>query len=339
MFACLRQSAALLLLFSICCGAPSFAQSPKPDGRHLFQRPTAIPFPEDAPYDREIATLGKMLFFDPRLSKHQNMSCATCHNPSFGWEAPVARAIGAQNRPLSRHTPTVLNQAWGTSFFWDGRALSLEEQAAGPLLAKSEMAADFKQIAERLGNVPAYNNAFSRLFPGHGITRDTVTRSLATYERTLVAANAPFDRWVSGTDHAISPSAKRGFALFTGTAGCANCHSGWNFSDGGFYDIGSDLALYAPVLSANQNNDRPKLKVPTLRNIELRAPYTHLGGLQTLEDVIRHYADSGVSHGIEEQLDTQPFIVTDRDVSDLIAFLKTLTEEGAPVRAPVLPAQ
>ncbi|SFK61217.1 cytochrome c peroxidase [Shimia haliotis] len=314
------------------------AQTSLSPDRQDFRRPTTIPFPESAPYSREIATLGKMLFFDPRLSKHQNMSCASCHNPSFGWEAPVARAIGAKSRPLSRHTPTVLNQAWSTSFFWDGRAQSLEQQAVGPLTAASEMAASFDLIFTRLSAVPLYRTTFERLFPEEGINKETVLRSLATYERTLVAANAPFDRWVEGDETAISEKAKRGFNLFVGQAGCAACHAGWAFTDGGFYDVGSELVLYAPVLSGDGETGRPKLKVPTLRNISLRAPYTHLGGFQSLEDLIWHYSDAGTSLGLSGRLDSAPFSITAVQVAEIVAFLETLTEEGAPVRAPVLPS-
>lgn len=325
---------AALWLFTSLALADTDIRDLRPD----YARPTVIPFPKHAPYDREIATLGKMLFFDPRLSKYQNMSCATCHNPSFGWEAPVARAIGSNNRPLSRHSPTVLNLAWSSSFFWDGRAQTLEEQAAGPIQAKAEMASDFDIIAQRLNAVPTYSRTFDRLFPNQGITRTTIVTALATYERTLVAASAPFDRWIAGDDTALSEQSKRGFSLFVGQAGCATCHSGWNFTDGNFYDIGADLALYAPVVSGDAPSDRPHLKVPSLRNIALRAPYTHLGGIGSLEDMIRHYADSGRTYGIAPLLDTVPFDISDSQIADLVAFLHSLTEEGSPVLAPVLPS-
>ena len=339
MFRISRLGAALFCCVMVLFGRAGDASPTAEEERRAYARPDTIPFPAEAPYSREIATLGKMLFFDPRLSRYQNMSCATCHNPSFGWEAPVARAIGSKNRPLTRHTPTVLNLAWGNSFFWDGRASTLEEQATGPIQASMEMASDFDLISIRLAAVPDYRSAFERLFPQQGINKITISTALATYERTLVAANAPFDQWVDGMETAISPAAKRGFDLFVGTAGCARCHSGWNFTDGEFYDVGADLALYSPLLDATTLSERPKLKVPTLRNIELRAPYTHLGGLLTLEDVVRHYADSGTSQGIAGMLDSQPFDITDDEISDLVSFLKTLTDKGAPLRAPVLPAQ
>jgi cytochrome c peroxidase len=113
------------------------------DLRSSFARPLTIPFPEDRPYDPQIATLGKMLYFDPRLSGAQNMSCASCHNPSFGWETPVETAVGAMNTRIGRHAPTILNMAWVRPYFWDGRAATLEEQAAGPITAEIEMNATF----------------------------------------------------------------------------------------------------------------------------------------------------------------------------------------------------
>ena len=293
-----------------------------------FRRPSAIPFPADAPYDREVAMLGKMLFFDTRLSGAQNMSCVSCHNPSFGWEAPVARAIGAQNRPLGRHAPTLINMAWVTPLFWDGRAATLEEQAAGPITAREEMNATFNQVVARLNSVTEYRHHFNRVFPGEGITRDTILRSIATYERTIVSGIAPFDRWVEGEADALDASARRGFALFTGVAGCVDCHSGWNFSDNRFYDTG---------LPADWTDGRVHFKTPGLRNISLRAPYMHDGSISTLTEVVAHYVQGG--HPLLERTpDIRPFEAGSQSVADIVAFLQSLTEERSDVRSPTLPA-
>lgn len=305
-----------------------FAIAGESDLRDQFRRPTTIPFPAEAPYNREVATLGKMLFFDPRLSGGQNMSCVSCHNPSFGWEAPVALSIGAMNQPLDRHAPTLYNMAWVSSFFWDGRAATLEEQAIGPITDEREMGATFDMIVARLSLVEGYRDQFSRLFPSEGISKGTILRAIATYERTIVSGVASFDRWVDGDETAISESARRGFELFTGAAGCSVCHSGWNFSDNQLYDTG---------LQRRDVDNGVRFKTPGLRSIALRAPYMHDGSLSTLQDVIQHYA-SGGNPNVTREVDVAPFPMTDTELADLVAFLNTLTEETGDVRTPILPA-
>ena len=183
-----------------------------------FVRPKTLPFPADNPYTLEKAALGKMLFFDQRLSKAQNMSCASCHNPSFGWEVPFPKSIGAQNVILPRHANTVLNLAWGRTFFWDGRANSLEEQAKGPIENPLEMNNTMEMVVERLKKIEGYRHWFSKAFPEEGITEKTTLKAIATYERTLVSGEAPFDKWVSGDESSISDEAKSGFKIFIGKA-------------------------------------------------------------------------------------------------------------------------
>lgn len=316
---------------------PAFAIEPETlldIAQREFKRPDTIPFPENAPYNREIATLGKMLFFDPRLSGSQNMSCVTCHNPSFGWETPVDRAIGAMNQPLSRHAPTVLNAAWVEPFFWDGRAATLEEQAEGPITAKMEMNATFQDIKTRLEAVPEYRMHFARLFPETGISQHSITRSLAMYQRTIVSGRAPFDRWIEGEVDAISDAAKRGFGLFIGDAQCVVCHTGWNFSGNGFFDVG----LASDPTEDGAAEEPVHFKTSGLRNIALRAPYMHDGSLATLQDVIRHYAIGGLPSNAREP-DIVPLVLTPENEAEIIAFLETLTEERTNVRTPVLPTQ
>ena len=303
-----------------------------------FQRPLTIPFPDDRPYDPQIATLGKMIFFDPRISGSQNMSCASCHNPSFGWEVPVDGAVGAMNTQLERHAPTVLNQAWVYPYFWDGRAETLQEQAAGPITAKVEMNSTFEEVIARLDQVEEYRSWFARLFPDEGITQNTITLSIATYERTVVSGWSPFDRWIEGDNTAISESAQRGFELFVGDAQCAACHTGWNFTDNQFHDIGlptNDIgrARFAPSDVAA----RHAFKTPGLRNISLRAPFMHNGSVATTADVIAHYSTGGIQRPSLSPLMVD-FELAEQDIKDLVAFLDTLTEEITAVPTPVLPA-
>jgi cytochrome c peroxidase len=306
--------------------------------RDKFARPLTIPFPNDRAYDPQIATLGKMLYFDPRLSGAQNMSCSSCHNPSFGWETPVETAVGAMNTRLGRHAPTIINMAWVHPYFWDGRADTLEEQAAGPITAEVEMNATFEEVIHRLGQVDGYREWFNRLFPDEGISQHTITLAIATFERTVISGWSTFDRWVEGDEDAISDAAKRGFDLFVGKASCVACHAGWNFTDNAFHDIG----LYTQDIGlAARKPDDPyamhAFKTPGLRNIALRAPYMHNGSIGTLRDVVAHYASGGLRRPSLSP-DMTSLDLSEQDIDDLVAFLETLTEEATEVPTPILPA-
>ena len=305
--------------------------------KQQYRRPAEIPFPETAPYSLHMATLGKMLFYDPRLSGAQNMNCASCHNPSFGYETPVPLAIGAANTPLPRHAPTVLNHAWTPLFFWDGRAASLEEQAAGPITAAAEMNGDFDIIVQRLSAIPEYARWFDRLFPGEGVSRAAVLQAIATYERTIVTGAAPFDRWIEGDEQAISEPAKRGFMVFNGKANCSICHGGWNFTDNLFHDIGlpSEDEGRIAIVPGDESN-RHAFKTPNLRNLTYRAPFMHDGSLPDLEAVIVHYETGGVSRPSLSP-DMLPLVLSDGERNDLLAFLQSLTAERTETPVPILP--
>lgn len=302
-----------------------------------YKRPLSIPFTKVTPYSPQLATLGKMLFFDPRLSGNKNMNCATCHNPSFGWETPVETPIGAANKPLGRQAPTVLNAAWVSPNFWDGRAATLEAQAAGPITAAVEMNGKLDEIVDNLRAVPDYDKWFGQVFPDSGITRENLLTAIATYERTVVSGWSPFDRWVDGDETAISEFAKRGFELFTGKAMCSGCHSGWNFTDNQFHDIGLDTE---DIGRAALEKDNPKalhaFKTPGLRNTAYRAPFMHNGSLPDLSAVIAHYESGGVNRPSLSEL-MLPFSLEESERNDLIAFLNTLTAEKQDTPLPTLP--
>ncbi|CDZ42048.1 c-type cytochrome [Neorhizobium galegae] len=302
-----------------------------------FKRPLAIPFDKVTPYSLQLATLGKMLFFDPRLSGAKNMNCASCHNPSFGFEVPVKTPVGAANTHLSRQAPTILNVAWTTSLFWDGRSPTLEAQAAGPITAPAEMNGKLDQIVADLRAISDYDSWFKQIFPDKGATQETLLAAIATYERTVVSAWSPFDRWVDGDQAAVSDSAKRGFELFTGKANCSVCHTGWNFTDHKFHNTGLPTG---DIGRAKVEPNNPKalyaFKTPSLRNTLYRGPYMHNGSLATMEDVIAHYESGGVESPSRSD-HISPFFVTDREREDLIAFLKTLTPEQQDLLLPTLP--
>ncbi|MFB2603772.1 cytochrome-c peroxidase, partial [Rhizobium phaseoli] len=255
-----------------------------------YKRPLTVPFEKVTPYSPQLATLGKMLFFDPRLSGNKNMTCASCHNPSFGFETPVKTPIGAANTALARQAPTVLNVAWVSPFFWDGRAQNLEEQAAGPITAAAEMNGKLETAVAEMQNIPDYKAWFGEVFPDKGITRETILTAIATYELTVVSNWSPFDRWVDGDENAVSDSAKRGFEVFTGSAGCSACHSGWNFTDNKFHDIGlpdEDMGRFK--IDPSSPHNQHAFKTPGLRNTLYRGPYMHDGSLKSMDEVIAHY--------------------------------------------------
>jgi cytochrome c peroxidase len=303
-----------------------------------YRRPTEIPFPASNPYTPEKAALGKALYFDPRLSGNQNMNCASCHNPSFGWEVPLKGAIGSQNTMLGRNAPTVLNQAWGgPHFFWDGRASSLEEQAKGPIQADVEMNLPLKEAVNRFRSIPEYQAWFEKVFPKAGVTGDNIVAAIATFERTLVSGYAPFDAWVDGDDNAISESAKRGFALFNGKANCSVCHVGWNFTDNKFHDIGlaaSDIGR--GKIDPDNVKAKYAFKTPSLRDISQRAPFMHDGSLPDLEAVMAHYVTNTIDRPSRSP-NFRPVILNAPESGDVIEFMKSLTGTRQVVSLPVLP--
>ena len=305
--------------------------------RQAYERPDSIPFPEDNPYTPAKAALGKKLFFDPRLSGSNAMSCASCHNPSFAWGDGLAVGVGAGDNRLGRRTPTILNLAWGELMMWDGRFESLEEQALGPVGADVEMHQDLDSIVGELSAIADYRTSFAEVFPGEGITLDTIAAAIATYERTVVSGWAPFDDWINGDHDAIPASAQRGFELFNGKANCSACHAGWRQTDDSFHDIGlpdSDIGRGAELPMIEKMNHA--FKTPTLRNVTERGPYMHDGSLPDLMAVVRHYNDGGVSRPSRSE-EIYPLQLSKQEIADLVAFMETLTSQDPPVSLPRLP--
>lgn len=303
-----------------------------------FRRPEGIPYPKDNRYTRARAELGKVLFFDPRLSATGQIACASCHRPQFSWTDSVATSVGVPGMPLKRRSPTVLNLAWAEVLFWDGRASTLEEQAVGPIQADAEMNMPIERLVGNIQAVPAYVKLFSQAYPGEPISAETIGKAIATFERTLVSGIAPFDEWILGDETAISASAKTGFDLFNTKARCVKCHSGWNFTDDSFHDLGFETedrgrGKLLPQIEAAQF----AFKTPTLRNIAQRAPYFHDGSFRSLEDVVEHY-DSGQwlkRPSLAEEL--KKLDLTEAEKRHLVEFMKTLTGADEPVSLPVLP--
>jgi len=302
-----------------------------------FVRPKATPFPANDPYSKAKANLGELLFWDPIVSGNGTQSCASCHNPALSWTDGLRHGMGV--REMKTHTPTLLNVAWAPILGWDGHFPSLEAVAfAGPITNPDIMNRKPNELVRALAAIPGYQAAFAAAFPDHAITQAHVADALATFERTIVAGTAPFDRWIDGDEHAISDQAKRGFALFTGKAGCAECHMGWAFTDEGFYDVGTATGddIGRAKLFPNSVKLKYAFKVPTLRDVARRAPYMHDGSEATLADVIDLYDRGGIDRPSRSEL-IKPLHLTAAEKSDLIAFLDTLTAAPKPVDVPILP--
>ena len=304
-----------------------------------YLRPKQSIYPPENLYSKDREELGKMLFFDPRISGSNWISCATCHNPALAWGDGLAKGLGHGMKELGRRTPTILNLAWGATMFWDGRAETLEEQALGPIAAAGEMNLPLKDMLVKLESIAGYKAYFQSAYPGEGISEKTVAKAIATFERAAaVSAKAPFDKWVEGDTHAISDAAKRGFVVFNEKGNCANCHSGWRFTDEGFYDIGiagADVGRgkLFPDIEVNQF----AFKTPGLRNILQRSPYFHDGSAKTLSDVIDLYNKGGVEQRPSLSSSIKPLALSAQEKADLIDFLKSLTSHDKPVILPVLP--
>ncbi|HEV7282145.1 MAG TPA: cytochrome c peroxidase [Pirellulaceae bacterium] len=292
-----------------------------------FEAPLGLPpivEPKDNRLSPEKVELGKLLYFDPRLSEDHTISCASCHDPAKGWSNGERFASGVRGQMGGRSAPTILNSGYFTFQFWDGRALHVEGQALGPIQNEIEMNMKLGDVVARIGEVPEYEERFAAVFPD-GVTEQNIAKAIGAFERTINSGNAPFDRWKAGDKTALSPEAERGRALFFGKANCSACHSGPHFSDGAFHNIGVGMDDPKPDLGrfvvSKLGGDTGAFKTPTLREVARTAPYMHDGRFATLEEVVQHYNKGGTPN---EYLDEEIFELnlSDQEAADLVTFMK-----------------
>lgn len=343
----------------------------KSDLTHTLDKPPLglppIPQPENNPVTRAKVELGRKLFFDRRLSLNNTFSCAICHIPEQGFSNnELAIAVGLEGRSGRRNSPTIYNTAYSSRLFHDGREESLEQQVWGPLLTVNEMAnPSVGAVISKIRNIPEYQGLFEAAFDGRSVSMETVGMAIASYERVIVSGNSPFDRWYYGGEkEVLSKSAKRGFDLFVGRAGCVSCHTigeksalftddamhntgmGYRESMGikpdkqkmlvapGYYlevdqaildDVGFKQSGDVGLYEVTQNpDDRWKYHTPSLRNVALTAPYMHNGSLSTLREVVDFYNEGGVENELLDAL-IRPLGLTDSECDDLVAFMESLT--------------
>jgi cytochrome c peroxidase len=303
-----------------------------------YKRPSETPYPKDNPYSDAKLKLGRALFFDPILSGSKSRSCESCHSPGLSWGDGLPRAIGENQKPLPVRAPTLLNVAWTPKLGWDGHFRDLESVGIAAITSPGNMNLSDKELPERLAAIPGYLDAFDAAFGEGDVTVQKVEMALATFERSIVSGEAPFDRWLNGDDSAIDDAAKRGFVLFNGKANCAACHSGWAFTDSSFHDIGTahDDDIGRGRLFPSSTALQYAFKTPTLRDVAHRAPYMHDGSVPTLEAVIDLYDRGGIARPSRD-VEIHPLGLSADEKADLIAFLRTLTGSSQPVSIPVLP--
>jgi len=328
---------AALMLGAVGCKSPG---SDRPVGAVVeIKAPLglpAVPYPADNPPTAETIALGRQLFYDPRLSKDNTVACSTCHNPKLEFTDARRVSLGVGGVTGVRNAPSLLNAAYSPVQFWDGRARTLEEQSADPLIGLTEMNQPHDVSVAKIRKDAAYRAAFVKAFGPGDVTITKIEKSLASFERTLLSGDSAFDRYEYGGDKtALSPAAIHGLALFTDPAkgNCVICHSIGNkyalFTDGKFHNTGAGVNGEGQFTDAGrfsqtkEEADTGSFKTPSLRNVALSAPYMHDGSLKTLEDVIDFYAGGGNS---SPELDSliQPLHLSARDRADLVEFLRSL---------------
>jgi len=311
--------------------APCWAD--EDDAQRAVWRLPPVSYPEGNPYSEAKAELGKVLFFDPRINR-EGVSCAQCHHPGMNWSNDQARTQIA-GRILPRHTPSLINVAYNRTFFWDGRADTLEDcikQHFNGMDISPDASDTVARIRLIKGYAPLFRKAFGRKAE---ISADTIAQALATFVRGITVTDTPFDRWVQGDEQAMSPAAKRGFALFTGKAGCVRCHAPPFFSDFAFHQTGTNSIDPGRAEITGRDEDRNAFRTPQLRQIAETAPYMHTGQKNSLAEVIRFYQNGGDVRA--QSLQLRAFDLSDHEARDLIAFLRALSGPPVRVQVPILP--
>jgi cytochrome c peroxidase len=284
--------------------------------------------PEDNPMSEAKIALGKFLYFDPRLSNDNTLSCASCHKPFHGFADPARFSAGVGGLLGGRNSPTVLNRLFSADQFWDGRAADLEEQAHGPLTNPVEMAmGSHDDVVKRVQAVKGYAPLFKKAFGDDKIAMDRIANAIAAYERTVVTGNSPFDRYQAGDKDALSASAVRGWNIFNGKANCKTCHASFNFTDESYRNIGVGMDKEKPDLGRHdvtkKDADKGAFKTPTLRNLLQTGPYMHDGSEETLLQVVEFYDRGGVKNPTLSA-DIKPLNLTPQEKLDLVAFMESL---------------
>ena len=309
-----------------------------------YKRPPPRPIDNPA-----LVELGRMLFWDPRVSASGKTACVTCHLPNLGWAVTDPRSRNDSGKQTSRKSQPLIGIGHlppGTPNGWDGRNATLEAQAKSSIatgsmsMRETENPVKIEIVEQRIRAIPEYVERFKAVLPTRPLNIDAIVKAIAEYEKTFEPGPAPFDAWVAGEESAISESAKRGFTLFNGKALCSGCHTGWRFTDDKFHDIGTTTT--DPGRGREVKTDpqmQHAFKTPTLRSVALHPPYMHNASLATLEDVVRHYEKGGIDRPSRSPM-LAPVELSNEERRDLVGFMETLTgdpEGDTPPKLPGLP--
>ncbi|SEM34845.1 cytochrome c peroxidase [Chryseobacterium taichungense] len=314
-----------------------------------------ITFPSDNPYSVEKETLGKTLFFDPRLSKSNQIACASCHDPELGWCDSRTFSFGHDRQLGNRNAMSIFNVAYAKALFWDGRAKSLEEQSRMPIEDHREMGEHMDMAAGKIANIKGYEILFEKAFGDKVVTKERISKAIATFERKVRSSASKFDQFINGNAEIYTDDELMGLHLFRTKAQCINCHNSGYFSNNKFENIGTallgekgeDLGRY---LITKDPDDAGRFRVPSLREVSRTGPYFHNGSMTTLEEVIQFYSKGNPEHSqkrstvydgktlkSEKSGMVRMLELSDLEISQLEAFLRTLSSKTEKVSIPELP--
>ncbi len=350
----MRTAAAVLAALALAAPAAPAQDIPSPaETRELIGHLGPVPTPEDNPLTKAKADLGQRLFQDAGLSGDGSVSCQTCHLPDHGFAVATPLGPAYPSKVERRNSPTLVNVAYNEPLIWDGRAPTLDKQALGPIGNVLHMNNNLDLMIETMKTDDSYVAAFQKAFGDGAVTAGRVAKALGSYERTLVFDDSPLDRYMDGDTGALGDAARRGLELFVGKANCIACHNGPNLTDNAFYNLGVPDARVVgnPEILASIRFDAKRTGYPGwaelkedpgraqitkkaedlgafrtmgLRNIEESSPYMHNGAFETPEAVVRFYDAGGGEHPNKTPI-LRPLNLNDREVSDLVAFMRALT--------------
>ncbi|WP_276380342.1 cytochrome-c peroxidase [Flavobacterium sp. H4147] len=315
----------------------------------------AVPYPAYNPYSKEKESLGKILFFDPRLSQSGQIACASCHNPELGWTDNLTRSFGHDRQTGKRNSMTILNSAYASSLFWDGRAKSLEDQAQFPVQDPLEMNEKLTIAVDRIAKIQGYNSLFTDAFGDKKVTLERIQYAIATFERSINSPKSKFDQFVSGKSDIYTDQQVKGLHLFRTKAQCINCHNTPYFSDNKFHNDGQTLfgtknEDFGRYNVTKDVKDIGKFRTPTIREVVNTKPWMHHGHFPTLLDVVEFYNLGNPSPVQKRYLGTardtlipkaDPMLrkldLNKEEISDLLAFIETLSTPTRRIIIPEMP--
>ncbi|WP_289057834.1 cytochrome c peroxidase [uncultured Flavobacterium sp.] len=315
----------------------------------------AVPYPAYNPYSKEKESLGKILFFDPRLSRSGQIACASCHNPELGWTDNLTRSFGHDRQTGKRNSMTILNSAYASSLFWDGRASSLEDQAQFPVQDPLEMNEKLTIAVDKIAKIKGYNSLFTEAFGDKKVTLERIQYAIATFERSINSPKSKFDQFVSGKSDVYTDQQVKGMHLFRTKAQCINCHNTPYFSDNQFHNDGQTLfgtknEDFGRYNVTKDVKDIGKFRTPTLREVANTKPWMHHGHFPTLLDVVELYNLGNPSPIQKKYLGTardslipkvDPMLrkldLSKEEIVDLLAFIETLSTPTRRIIIPEMP--